>query len=30
MGSIYGDIFRISTFGESHGKAIGVIIDGQV
>ena len=28
MGSIYGDIFRISTFGESHGKAIGVIIDG--
>lgn len=28
MGNQYGNIFRISTFGESHGKAIGVIIDG--
>ncbi len=28
MGSIYGTIFRISTFGESHGPAIGVVIDG--
>ncbi|MFA0962395.1 chorismate synthase [Roseivirga sp. BDSF3-8] len=28
MGSSYGQIFRITTFGESHGKAIGVIIDG--
>lgn len=28
MGSSYGTIFRISTFGESHGAAIGVIIDG--
>ena len=28
MGSIYGTIFRISTFGESHGLAIGVVIDG--
>ncbi|PCI93580.1 chorismate synthase [Candidatus Aerophobetes bacterium] len=24
----FGDIFRITTFGESHGKALGVIIDG--
>lgn len=28
MGNSYGKIFRISTFGESHGPAIGVIIDG--
>jgi len=27
-GSIYGNIFKISTWGESHGKAIGVVIDG--
>lgn len=27
-GSIYGNIFKISTWGESHGKAIGVIVDG--
>jgi chorismate synthase len=26
--NIYGTLFRISTFGESHGPAIGVIIDG--
>jgi len=28
MGNRYGKIFGISTFGESHGAAIGVIIDG--
>ncbi|NIJ55629.1 chorismate synthase [Dyadobacter arcticus] len=28
MGSTYGKIFRISTFGESHGAGIGVVIDG--
>lgn len=27
-GSIYGKVFRISTWGESHGKALGVVIDG--
>lgn len=28
MGNSFGSQFRITTFGESHGKAIGVIIDG--
>jgi chorismate synthase len=28
MSNTYGQIFKISTFGESHGKAVGVIIDG--
>ena len=28
MGSIYGKIFQISTFGESHGAAVGVVIQG--
>jgi chorismate synthase len=28
MGNTYGTIFKISTFGESHGPAIGVVIDG--
>lgn len=27
-GSTFGNIFRISTWGESHGKALGVVIDG--
>jgi len=27
-GNSFGDMFRITTFGESHGEAIGVIIDG--
>jgi chorismate synthase len=27
-GSTYGNIFRITTWGESHGKALGVVIDG--
>lgn len=27
-GSIYGNIFKISTWGESHGRALGVTIDG--
>jgi chorismate synthase len=28
MGNTYGSVFRITTFGESHGPAIGVVIDG--
>lgn len=27
-GNSFGDLFRIHTFGESHGKGIGVVIDG--
>ena len=27
-GSIFGKMFRISTFGESHGVALGVVVDG--
>lgn len=27
-GSIYGKIFTVSTFGESHGAAVGVVVDG--
>ncbi len=28
MANIFGQLFRITTFGESHGAAIGVVIDG--
>ena len=28
MGSEFGRIFRVSTFGESHGGAVGVVLDG--
>jgi chorismate synthase len=28
MGNIFGQLFRVTTFGESHGGGIGVIIDG--
>jgi chorismate synthase len=28
MGSSFGALFRITTFGESHGPAIGVVVDG--
>lgn len=27
-GSSYGTIFRITTWGESHGAGVGVVIDG--
>src|SRR6266478_6144856 len=28
MGNSFGQLFRITTFGESHGGAVGVVIDG--
>ena len=28
MGSSFGHLFRISTFGESHGGGVGVIVEG--
>lgn len=28
MSSTYGKIFKIATFGESHGAAIGVVVEG--
>lgn len=27
-GNSFGQLFRITTFGESHGPALGVVIDG--
>ena len=29
-GSTFGNQFKITTWGESHGKAVGVVIDGTV
>ena len=28
MSSHFGEVFRVSTFGESHGGGVGVVIDG--
>ena len=28
MGNTFGQIFRITTYGESHGGGVGVVIDG--
>ena len=28
-GSTFGNIFKITTWGESHGKALGVVVDGR-
>ena len=28
MASTFGTLFRVTTFGESHGGAVGVVIDG--
>lgn len=27
-GSIWGEVFRVSTWGESHGEGVGVVVDG--
>ena len=27
-GSSYGNIFKVTTWGESHGKGLGVVVDG--
>ena len=27
-GSTFGNIFKVTTWGESHGKGIGVVVDG--
>ena len=29
MSSTFGELFRITTFGESHGGGVGVVIDGM-
>ncbi|MFN3337376.1 MAG: chorismate synthase, partial [Thermomicrobium sp.] len=28
MGSTFGRLFRVTTWGESHGPALGVVVDG--
>jgi chorismate synthase len=28
MSSSFGTLFRLTTFGESHGRAVGVVVDG--
>ena len=28
MGNTFGHIFRVTTWGESHGDAVGVVVDG--
>ena len=28
MGNTFGHLFRVTTWGESHGDAIGVVVDG--
>jgi chorismate synthase len=28
MSSVFGTLFRVTTFGESHGKAVGAVVDG--
>ncbi|MCC7519564.1 MAG: chorismate synthase [Verrucomicrobiae bacterium] len=28
MGNTFGQLFRVTTFGESHGRAVGVVVDG--
>ena len=28
MGNTFGKIFRVTTFGESHGTGVGAVIDG--
>jgi chorismate synthase len=28
MGNVYGQIFRVTTFGESHGPSLGAVVDG--